>query len=394
MNLLNCNRTKSKLELTIFYDTTSSWPALPWPGLVWLGRGPWLANQPEVYLASSPSFSPSRLLCCWILFIYLAKNRIHSRYVWSQASGYCCGPKVIPEQNPLGQRDRATVVAPLAVAVQVVVTRKLPVATGNHSKSRCKLLLAVAGWGCLLVVLARIEARWMLSWEFAAQFDVTSNLQLAACNGQLGAAPKLTLPPSKSARSWEYLHWAALRKTVAIKLTYLINELNFICSVPPKSSAPSVRFPCFSCVWPGTRQAPNWQSIPRHEFLFMRNLMMMRWMYPFICRYRCMVSVSISIRSCVPQSVAVSVVRMQTMPQLQSPCSSCNNNNNKGICNWNEKPALALVAASTAHTQLHSCNLQFYVGATLRQEPTISLTPPHISSLPLSLSVWCNKWKC
>lgn len=117
---------------------------------------------------------------------------------------------------------------------------------------------------------------------------------------------------------------------------------------------------------------------------------MMRWMYPFICRYRCMVSVSISIRSCVPQSVAISVVRMQTMPQLQSPCSSCNNNNNKGICNWNEKPALALVAASTAHTQLHSCNLQFYVGATLRQEPTISLTPPHSSSLPFPYRCQCG----
>lgn len=65
---------------------------------------------------------------------------------------------------------------------------------------------------------------------------------------------------------------------------------------------------------------------------------------------------------------------MQTTPQLQSPCSSCNNNNKWGICNWNEKPALALVAASTAHTQLRSCNLQFYVGATLRQEQ--SLWPP------------------
>lgn len=80
----------------------------------------------------------------------------------------------------------------------------------------------------------------------------------------------------------------------------------------------------------------------------------------------------------MPQSVSVaisvSVVRMQTTPQLQSPCSSCNNNNKWGICNWKEKPALALVAASTAHTQLRSCNLQFYVGATLRQEQ--SLWPP------------------
>lgn len=98
-----------------------------------------------------------------------------------------------------------------------------------------------------------------------------------------------------------------------------------------------------------------------------------------ICRYRCTVSVSISIPQSVSVAISVSVVRMQTTPQLQSPCSSCNNNNKWGICNWNEKPALALVAASTAHTQLRSCNLQFYVGATLRQEQSLWPSPPSCS---------------
>lgn len=367
-------------------------PALAWPGLAW--KGP-LASESAGSLLSFLSIFLPFSLSLLLNFVYLFSQEPHSQQICLKpGKRILLWSKSHPRAKPVGpKRQSNCCCSPCCCCSGCCYTQ---IARGNWQPLKESMQVpAVAGWGCLLVVLARIEARWMLSWEFAAQFDVTSNLQLAACNGQLGAAPKLTLPPSKSARSWEYLHWAALRKTVAIKLTCLINELNFICSEPPKSCAPSVRFPCFSCVWPGTRQAPNWQSIPRHEFLFMRNLMMMRWMYPFICRYRCMVSVSISVRSCVPQSVAISVVRMQTMPQLQSPCSSCNNNNNnKGICNWNEKPALALVAASTAHMQLHSCNLQFYVGATLRQEPTISLTAPHISSLPLSLSVWCNKWKC
>lgn len=133
------------------------------------------------------------------------------------------------------------------------------IARGNWQplKESMQVAAAAAAVGCCLLVVAScwltsIEARWMLSWEFAVQFDVTSNAQLATCNGQLGAAPELTLPPSKSARSWQYSHWAALRKISCGKLDLII-ELNLNasvlfaqCIVPFYSFAACARLPCFA----------------------------------------------------------------------------------------------------------------------------------------------------
>lgn len=79
--VLNCNRTKSKPELTIFYDTTSSWPdlALLW---LWPGRGPWLENQPEAYSASAPSPALSLFFILPLLnFVYLFSQEPHSEQI-------------------------------------------------------------------------------------------------------------------------------------------------------------------------------------------------------------------------------------------------------------------------------------------------------------------------
>lgn len=55
--VLNCNRTKSKPELTIFYDTTSSWPDLALaPALSWTGP---LASESAGSLLSFSSLSRS-----------------------------------------------------------------------------------------------------------------------------------------------------------------------------------------------------------------------------------------------------------------------------------------------------------------------------------------------
>lgn len=55
--VLNCNRTKSKPELTIFYDTTSSWPDLALaPALAWTGP---LASESAGSLLSFSSLSRS-----------------------------------------------------------------------------------------------------------------------------------------------------------------------------------------------------------------------------------------------------------------------------------------------------------------------------------------------
>lgn len=197
---------------------------------LWPGRGPWLANQPEAYSASAPSPALSLFFILPLLnFVYLFSQEPHSEQICLMPGK---GILLWSESHPRAQPKRQSnwgcspAVAPpcccspccccCCCSLGCCYTQ---IARGNWQplKESMQVAAAAAVGCCLLVVapcwLTSIEARWMLSWEFAAQFDVTSNAQLATCNGQLGAAPELTLPPSKSARSWQYSHWAALRKT-------------------------------------------------------------------------------------------------------------------------------------------------------------------------------------
>lgn len=169
------------------------------------------------------------------------------------------------------------------------------IARGNWQplKESMQVAAAAAAVGCCLLVVApcwltSIEARWMLSWEFAAQFDVTSNAQLATCNGQLGAAPELTLPPSKSARSWQYSHWAALRKTelqqtwsdYRIESECIRSFRTVYCALLLFYGLCTVALFCKLIVG-GTIVCAPGESIG-NRFLVMSNLMMIWWMYPSI----------------------------------------------------------------------------------------------------------------
>lgn len=80
---LNCNRTKSKPELTIFYDTTSSWPDLVLalaPALAWTGP---LASESAGSLLSFSSLSPfsSPSFSLLLNFVYLFSQEPHSEQI-------------------------------------------------------------------------------------------------------------------------------------------------------------------------------------------------------------------------------------------------------------------------------------------------------------------------